>query len=514
MKKLLVLALALILALGCVSALAEEATEYDIRALIWKYDDTYGSSVRQAMMAAAEEIGAELGITINLTMYDAADDMAKQVEQATILVGEKPDFVIINLAEVASGQQLVDMFTEAGIPFLFYNKEPSAETVQSVVVDSGSIFIGTTPREAGDMQGEILADMYNADPASVDLNGDGVVHFVEFMGEPNNPEAIARTQYSEETAIALGVPLEAVLEDPIVANWDTAQANERMTATWAAHPEIEVVFCNNDDMATGVIAAMNAFNYNTGREGDPALVVIGVDATDAAYEAIAAGKMTATVKQDGDAMGYANVRIAVNYLQTGTWLDGLDYTLAEDGYSVRIPYAKITADDYIYSMQQMLNPKMLNRRADSYYAGDFIIHNAKQYLYAGKTTSLEELADGATVAIPNDGTNEARALLLLEAQGLIKLNEGVTFTATKLDIAENPKNLDIQEIEAAQLPRSLQDVDLAVINGNYAIQAGLKVVKEGNEETDATKALIAALQSDTVREFIDATYAGAVIAKF
>ena len=292
-----------------------------------------------------DKMETELGITINLTMYDAADDMAKQVEQATILVGEKPDFVIINLAEVASGQQLVDMFTAADIPFLFYNKEPSAETVQSVVVEPGSIFIGTTPREAGDMQGEILSDMYNADPSSVDLNGDGVVHFVEFMGEPNNPEAIARTQYSEETAIALGVPLEAVLEDPIVANWDTAQANERMTATWAAHPEIEVVFCNNDDMATGVIAAMNNFNYNTGREGDPSLVVIGVDATDAAFEAIANGRMTATVKQDGDAMGYANVRIAVNYLQTGTWLDGLDYTLAEDGYSVRIPYAKITADE-------------------------------------------------------------------------------------------------------------------------------------------------------------------------
>ena len=254
-------------------------------------------------------------------------------------------FRLIVTPEEGEPMEMVDMFTEAGIPFLFYNKEPSAETVQSVVVEPGSIFIGTTPREAGDMQGEILADMYTADPSSVDLNGDGVVHFVEFMGEPNNPEAIARTQYSEETAIALGVPLEAVLEDPIVANWDTAQANERMTATWAAHPEIEVVFCNNDDMATGVIAAMNNFNYNTGREGDPSLVVIGVDATDAAFEAIANGRMTATVKQDGDAMGYANVRIAVNYLQTGTWLDGLDYTLAEDGYSVRIPYAKITADE-------------------------------------------------------------------------------------------------------------------------------------------------------------------------
>ena len=343
MKKLLVLALALVMALGCVSALAEEATEYDIRALIWKYDDTYGSSVRQAMMAAAEEIGAELGVTINLTMYDAADDMAKQVEQATILVGEKPDFVIINLAEVASGQQLVDMFTEAGIPFLFYNKEPSEETVQSVIVDSGSIFIGTTPREAGDMQGEILAEMWAADPDSIDKNGDGVVQFVEFQGEPNNPEAIARTQYSEETAIAQGVPLEPALDEyVIVANWDSSQAQEKMQATWAANPDIEVVFCNNDDMGIGVVAALRSVNYNTGNEGDPSIVVIGVDATDAALQSIKDGGMTATVKQDGEAMGDATVRIAVNYLQTGTWLDGLDYELAEDGYSVRIPYAKIT----------------------------------------------------------------------------------------------------------------------------------------------------------------------------
>ena len=343
MKKLFAMLLVLAMALGCTAAFAEQ-TEYDIRALIWKYDDTYGSSVRQAMMAAAEEIGKELGITINLTMYDAADDMAKQVEQATILVTDKPDFVIINLAEVASGQQLVDMFTDAGIPFLFYNKEPSAETVQSVVVDSGSIFIGTTPREAGDMQGEILADMW-AEDTSIDRNGDGMLQFVEFMGEPNNPEAIARTQYSEETAIALGVPLDPVLEDPIVANWDSTQANDRMTATWAANNDIEVVFCNNDDMAIGVIAALNTFGYNTGNEGDPSIVVIGVDATDAAFEAIRTGRMTATVKQDGDAMGYANVRIAINYLQTGSWLEGLDYTMADDGYSVRIPYAKITAEE-------------------------------------------------------------------------------------------------------------------------------------------------------------------------
>src|SRR5690606_10369913 len=96
----------------------------------------------------------------------------------------------------------------------------------------------------------------------------------------------------------------------------------------------------------------------------------------------------------------------------------------------------------------------------------------------GKTKSIEELKDGAEISIPNDGTNEARALLLLEAQGLIKLADGVGMEATVIDIVENPKNLVIHEIEAAQLARSLQDVDLAVINGNFAIQAGLNVAKD------------------------------------
>ena len=342
MKKTLALVLALVMMFAlCATACAEEKTEYDVRALIWKYDDTYGSSVRQAMTEAVEEISEELGVTINFTMYDAADDMAKQVEQATQIVGEKPDFVIINLAEVASGQNLVDMFTAADIPFLFYNKEPSEETVQSVVVDSGSIFIGTTPREAGDMQGEILADMWAADQ-SIDLNGDGKLQFVEFEGEPNNPEAIARTAYSEETAILNGAPLEPALDEYIiVANWDTAQAQDKFAPLFQANPEIEVVFVNNDDMGIGVVAALNDVGYNNG--GDKNLVVIGVDATDAAFESIKNGGMTATVQQDGHAMGYANIEIMMNYLQTGSWLEGTDYEYAADGYSVRIPYAKITS---------------------------------------------------------------------------------------------------------------------------------------------------------------------------
>ena len=348
MKKVLVLMLALVLALSGFAAMAEMKDEYDVRVLVWKFDDTYGSSVRQGMDKWAKAVGDELGCKINLTMYDAADDMAKQVEQANILVGDKPDFVIINLAEVASGQTLVDLFTEAGIPFLFYNKPPTEETYDSVVKASGSFFVGTLAREAGDMQGEILSDLWAADPSKIDLNGDGTIQFVEFEGEPNNAEAIARSQYSQETAEALGVPMEDVNGGEwIVANWDSAQAQEKMLATWAAHPEIELVFANNDDMAIGVIAALNQSGYNTGNEGDPSIAVIGVDATDAAYEAIRAGKMTATVKQDGDAMGEANIRFAMNYLINGKWFEGLEdrYTLNEDGVSVIIPYAKITAEN-------------------------------------------------------------------------------------------------------------------------------------------------------------------------
>ena len=343
MKKLVALVLALVMVLSVSAVFAEAKTEYNVDVLVWKFDDTYGSTVRQGMMKWAEAVGEELGVTINLKMYDAGDDMAKQVEQCDLAIGDQPDFVIINLAEPAGGQTLVDKLKAANIPFLFYNIPPSDETYDSVVKETGAFFVGTLPREAGDMQGEILADLWAADSAKIDLNGDGTIQFVEFKGVANNPEAIARTQYSEETARELGVPLEMVT-DVIVADWDTTKANDAMLSTWKSHPEIELVFANNDDLAIGVIAALNQSGYNTGNEGDKAITVIGVDATDAAIEAIKNGRMTATVKQDGDAMGEANIRIMMNYLLNGSWTDGLNYKVNEDGVSTFIPYAKITVD--------------------------------------------------------------------------------------------------------------------------------------------------------------------------
>ena len=165
------------------------------------------------------------------------------------------------------------------------------------------------------------------------------------------------------------------------------------------------------------------------------------------------------------------------------------------------------------------------------------VHYEPFGIYAGKCASLEEIPDGAQIALPNDGTNEARALLLLEQEGIVKLTEGVGLNATKLDVIENPYNVELIEIEAAQLPRSLSSVDYAVINGNYAIDAGLKAtdalafedaesdviknnyanvlaVKEGNENNEAVLSLAAALNSPEVKAFMEETYEGAVVPMF
>ena len=161
------------------------------------------------------------------------------------------------------------------------------------------------------------------------------------------------------------------------------------------------------------------------------------------------------------------------------------------------------------------------------------IHYEPLGVYAGKSSDLANIPDGAKIAVPNDTTNEARALLLLETQGLIKLDPNAGLAATGKDITENPHNIEIVEIEAAQLVRTLQDVDFAVINGNYALQGGLNVndalakeeadsvaaqtyanvlvVREGDEGREDIKALVEVLQSKAISDFIDEKYQGSVV---
>lgn len=162
------------------------------------------------------------------------------------------------------------------------------------------------------------------------------------------------------------------------------------------------------------------------------------------------------------------------------------------------------------------------------------IHYEPFGIYPGTKASLDELEDGDSIAVPNDTTNEARALLLLQDNGIITLKEGAGLTATKNDIVENPYNVDIVELEAAQVPRVKDEVAFMVLNGNYALEAGFSVakdaiayekadseaaktyvnviaVKEGNENSDKIKALVEVLTSQEIKDYINNTYDGAVI---
>ena len=166
-------------------------------------------------------------------------------------------------------------------------------------------------------------------------------------------------------------------------------------------------------------------------------------------------------------------------------------------------------------------------------AGD--IHYEPFGIYPGTKKSLDEIADGDEIAVPNDTTNEARAFLLLQDNGIIKLKDGAGLTATVNDIAENPHNIKIVELEAAQVARVTGETAFVVLNGNYALQAGYSVkkdalayeaadseaaktyvniiaVKDGNQDSDAIKALVKVLKSDDIKKFIDEKYDGAVIA--
>ncbi|MCI5822807.1 MAG: MetQ/NlpA family ABC transporter substrate-binding protein, partial [Lachnospiraceae bacterium] len=199
-------------------------------------------------------------------------------------------------------------------------------------------------------------------------------------------------------------------------------------------------------------------------------------------------------------------------------LEAIKDDLKEQGYDLEV----VTYNDYVLPNTALESGELdanyfqhkpyledFNKENGTHIVGVAAVHFEPMAIYAGKTASLDDVKDGAIVAIPNDTTNEARALLLLEAQGLIKLKEGAGIQATVADIEENPHNLTIQELEAAQVAKSIQDVDFAVINGNYALGAGLTesiaveasdslaaetyanyvCVREGEEKSPKTEAL-------------------------
>ena len=210
----------------------------------------------------------------------------------------------------------------------------------------------------------------------------------------------------------------------------------------------------------------------------------GTGAGTTAAETEAGTEAGTTAAETGEEVELTTIKVGATPAPHAEILEIVKDNLQEKGYNLEI----VEYNDYILPNNAVQDGELdANFFQHTPYLEDFnaqngttlvdvaTIHFEPFGLYAGKTASLEELQEGAKVAVPNDTTNEARALLLLEAQGLIKLKEGVGISATKIDIVENPLNLEIVELEAAQIARTLPDVDIAAINGNYAVDAGLKL---------------------------------------
>ncbi|MBQ4402985.1 MAG: MetQ/NlpA family ABC transporter substrate-binding protein [Selenomonadaceae bacterium] len=255
------------------------------------------------------------------------------------------------------------------------------------------------------------------------------------------------------------------------------------------------------------------------------------------------GDQPAQKADDKSAAKEVTLKIGATPVPHSELLEEIKPDLKEKGITLEI----VEFNDYVQP-NIALNDKELDANFFQHepYLNDFIaehkdvklknaggIHIEPMGIYSKKIKDLKELADGATVSIPNDPTNGGRALLLLQKAGLLKLKDGVNEMATVQDIAENPKNLNVQEVEAAQLPRTLEDVDISIINTNFAMNADLNpmkdalfiedktspyvniiAVRDGDENRDDIKTLVNTLQSDKIKKFIEEKYKGAIVPAF
>ena len=268
----------------------------------------------------------------------------------------------------------------------------------------------------------------------------------------------------------------------------------------------------------------------------------GSAASSAAGSSKAAGSSAAGSSAAGSAAG-KTITVAATPTPHGEILAKAKEILAKDGITLDIkeftdyvqPNNVVDAgeiDCNYFQHQPYLDD--FNAKNKTKLVSIAAIHYEPLGIYAGKTKAIADLKDGATIAVPNDSTNEARALLLLEANGIIKLKDGAGVSATVQDIVENKKNIKVMEFAAEQVSRHIDEVDLVVLNGNYALNAGLNaskdaltieaadsaaaktyanviVVKEGNEKNDAINALVKVLKSDEIKTYIKDSYKGAVV---
>lgn len=296
-------------------------TDLKVAVFYYTYSDTYISSVRTALDAQLDALG------VTYQDFDSNGNQTTQNEAIQTAIADGYNLLIVNMVTSGSSDTAKGIMELAGdVPVIFFNRavdEDGVEASASVLNAYENIaFVGTDAPEAGHLQGKMIGEYVLEHYDELDLNGDGKISYAMFKGDEANVEAIYRTQYGVEDADAVlteaGKPAleyfdasnSAKYQVDLGGAWSAQAALDYMNTNLSQYNEangnmIELVICNNDNMAEGAISALEAAGYNTGADGATVIPVFGVDATDAAKELIAAGKMTGTVKQDAEGMAVA-----------------------------------------------------------------------------------------------------------------------------------------------------------------------------------------------------------------
>lgn len=355
MKKIvtLLLALALVLGLTACGSGSGSSKKGEVSVFYYTYSDTYISSVRTSMDKLLKKAG------INFQNYDANGNQTTQTEQVTTAIAKGSKALIVNVVDTGSNdaaQNIVDLAKAQNIPVIFFNRSVEESVVSSY---DKCVFVGTDYEMAGHMQGEMVGKYVLENFDKLDLNGDGKISYVMFKGQEGNMEAIARTQYGVEDAdkvLTNGGKEKLSFYDASNTNkylvdqdglWSSAAATNYMSTILAQYSEanknmVELVIANNDEMALGAISALQAAGYNKG--SGKTIPVFGVDATDAAKEAIKNGSMVGSIKQDAEGMANVITTIAQNFLDTKDTFDGVNADDVVGTWRVNIPYATYTGE--------------------------------------------------------------------------------------------------------------------------------------------------------------------------
>lgn len=342
------------------AASTTDLSDANVAVFYYTYSDTYIASVRTELDKALTEMN------VTYQDYDSNSNQTTQNEQIDTAISTGATLLIVNIVtsgSVDASQAIVDKAKNAGIPVIFFNRAVESDQDEGKVLGSyeSCAFVGTDAPEAGHMQGKMIGEYVTQNFEAMDLNKDGKISYAMFMGQLGNVEAIYRTQYGVEDANAVlkekGLPtleyFDLSNKDSYQVdqdgNWSATAANNYMTTNLSQYNEgngnmIELVICNNDGMAEGVISALNDKGYNLGDGKSTTIPVFGVDATDAAKQLIGDGKMTGTIKQDAEGMADCIAYVTSNVVGGKQLMEATDsYTISEKvANKIYIPYGTYT----------------------------------------------------------------------------------------------------------------------------------------------------------------------------